>query len=227
MAEESKLTVERLSALLGISDPDETVKVHLEFALENAEDTVKNYCHIDEIPVGLETTVLRMAMDIYRNEHMGSADIPQTVSSVQIGDTTTSFKTSAAEFSESLMKNYKPVLNRYRKMAIEAMYEDTCTVVEHRKTKEKGVVTYTDTVVLEYQPCKLSFETIAQAEKTDAASPVAQAVKLFVAPEVEIKSGSKIIVTHCGNSTEYTRSGVPGMHPTHQEIMLDLFKEWA
>ncbi len=73
MAEESKLTVERLSALLGISDPDETVKVHLEFALENAEDTVKNYCHIDEIPAGLETTVLRMAMDIYRNEHMGSA----------------------------------------------------------------------------------------------------------------------------------------------------------
>ena len=49
------------------------------------------------------------------------------------------------------------------RMAIEAMYEDTCTVVEHRKTKEKGVVTYTDTVVLENQPCKLSFETIAQA----------------------------------------------------------------
>ena len=85
-------------------------------AFENAEDTVRNYCHIDEIPAGLETTVLRMAMDIYRNEHMGSADIPQTVSSVQIGDTTTSFKTSAAEFSESLMKNYKPVLNRYRKV---------------------------------------------------------------------------------------------------------------
>ena len=40
MAEESKLTVERLSALLGISDPDETVKVHLEFALENAEEVV-------------------------------------------------------------------------------------------------------------------------------------------------------------------------------------------
>ena len=32
------------------------------------------------------------------------------------GDTTTSFRTSAAEFSESLMKNYKPVLNRYRKV---------------------------------------------------------------------------------------------------------------
>ena len=45
MAEESRLTVERLSALLGISEPDETVKVHLEFTLENAEDVVKNYCH--------------------------------------------------------------------------------------------------------------------------------------------------------------------------------------
>lgn len=116
MAEESRLTVERLSALLGISEPDETVKVHLEFTLENAEDVVKNYCHIDEIPAGLETTVLRMAMDIYRNEHMGSADVPQSVSSVQIGDTTTSFKTSATEFSESLMKNYRATLNRYRKV---------------------------------------------------------------------------------------------------------------
>ena len=52
-------------------------------------------------------------------------------------------------------------------------------------------------------------------------------MKLFIAPEVEIKSGSKIIVAHCGKTTEYTRSGVPGMHATHQEIMLDLFKEWA
>ena len=116
MAEKSRLTVERLSTLLGVSEPDETVKVHLEFTLENAEDVVKNYCHIDEIPAGLETTVLRMAMDIYRNEHMGSADVPQSVSSVQIGDTTTSFKTSATEFSESLMKNYKATLNRYRKV---------------------------------------------------------------------------------------------------------------
>ena len=116
MAEESRLTVERLSALLGFCEPDETVKIHLEFVLENAKDTVKNYCHIDEIPAELETTVLRMAMDIYRNEQMGNANVPQSVSSVQIGDTTTSFKTSAAEFSESLMKNYKPVLNRYRKV---------------------------------------------------------------------------------------------------------------
>ncbi len=116
MAEESRLSVERLSALLGIDEPDETVKIHLEFVLENAEDTVKNYCHIDEIPVELETTVLRMAMDIYRNEKMGSANVPQSVSSVQTGDTTTSFKTSATEFSESLMKNYKTVLNRYRKV---------------------------------------------------------------------------------------------------------------
>ena len=113
------------------------------------------------------------------------------------------------------------------RMAIESMYEDKCTVVEHCKTKEKGVVTYTDTTVLENQPCKLSFETITQAEKSEAASPATQAVKLFIAPEVEIKSGSKIIVDHCGRTTEYTRSGAPGVHPTHQEIMLDLFKEWT
>lgn len=114
MAEESKLTVERLSVLLGLTD--EASSTNVEFALENAEDTVKNYCHIDEIPVGLETTVLRMAMDIYRNEQIGNADVPQAVSSVQIGDTNTSFKTASTEFSESIMKNYKSVLSRYRKV---------------------------------------------------------------------------------------------------------------
>lgn len=116
MADESKLTVERLSALLGVNEPDEVASAHVEFVLENAADTVKNYCHIDEIPKELETTVLRMAIDIYRNEQTGSSSVPQSVSSVQIGDTRTSFSTSVTEFSESIMKDYRAVLNRYRRV---------------------------------------------------------------------------------------------------------------
>lgn len=116
MAEESKLTVKRLSALLGLKEPDEAASAHVEFVLENATDTVKNYCHINEIPEGLETTVLRMAMDIYRNEQLGNDDVPRSVSSVQIGDTNTSFKESTTVFLDSIMKNYKAVLNRYRKV---------------------------------------------------------------------------------------------------------------
>lgn len=110
--------VEKLKALLGLTDAeiDAATVASVEFALANAEEVVKNYCHIDEIPQGLSNTVLRMAMDIYRNEQPGSVEVPQAVSSVKIGDTTTSFKTSSTEYAESIMKNYKAVLNRYRKV---------------------------------------------------------------------------------------------------------------
>lgn len=103
-----------LKSLLGIKDTEENASVS--FALANAEEVVKNYCHIDEIPEQLTNTVIRMAMDIYRNEQPGSADLPQAVSSVKIGDTSTSFKASTEEFSESILKNYKSVLNRFRKV---------------------------------------------------------------------------------------------------------------
>lgn len=106
--------VEKLKALLGLKDDEPDL--YVEFALENAEEVIRNYCHIEEIPTGLSTTVLRMAADIYRNEQMGSVGVPRSVSSVTIGDTSTSFSTSATEFSESIMKNYKAVLNRYRKV---------------------------------------------------------------------------------------------------------------
>ena len=104
----SKLTAERLLALLGLNADEQSI--------DNAKDIVKNYCHIDEIPAELETTVLRMAMDIYRNEKPGETETPQRVSSAQIGDTSTSFGTVSASFTDSLMKNYKSSLNRYRKV---------------------------------------------------------------------------------------------------------------
>lgn len=112
----SKLTAERLLALLGLNADEQSIEICVEFALDNAKDIVKNYCHIDEIPAELETTVLRIAMDIYRNEKPGETETPQRVSSAQIGDTSTSFGTVSASFTDSLMKNYKSSLNRYRKV---------------------------------------------------------------------------------------------------------------
>lgn len=103
--------VERLKVLLGIKD------VLAEFVLESAEEIVKNYCHIDAIPLGLSTTILRMATDIYRNEQPGDDAVPVVVKSISEGDTSTSF--GAAEttgYSESILKNYKKQLNRYRKV---------------------------------------------------------------------------------------------------------------
>lgn len=117
-------------------------------------------------------------------------------------------------------------MNPARK-AIEATYCDTCTVVEWKKEKVKGVVDSEEVTVLEEQPCKLSFASLNAAGETESATEVRQSIKLFLAPEFEIKSGSKITVKHYGNVYEYTRSGIPAVYETHQEILLEAYKEHA
>ncbi len=113
--------------------------------------------------------------------------------------------------------------------AIEATYSGILTVTEMKKDKdEKSKLTKTEPViVLENQPCKLSFETLKAAVQTDSAATVTQITKLFVSPNVSIRAGSKITVTQDGVTTDYARSGIPAMYPTHQEIILELFKEFV
>lgn len=113
--------------------------------------------------------------------------------------------------------------------AIEATYFGTLTVTEIKKEKDaKSKLTKTEPViVLENQPCKLSFETLKAAVQTDSAATVTQVTKLFVSPDVSIRAGSKITVTQAGVTTNYTCSGIPAVYSTHQEIILELFKEFA
>lgn len=113
--------------------------------------------------------------------------------------------------------------------AIEFLYEHSCTVIEYVKvkdpvTKQTGMK---EMPVLENKPCKLSFSSTKSTQQTESANQVTQVIKLFVAPEVEIKEGSKLIITHNGKVSEYKNSGVPSVYPTHQEIVLELFKGWS
>ncbi len=112
---------------------------------------------------------------------------------------------------------------------IEATYFGTLTVTEMKKEKDaKTKLTKAEpVVVLEGQPCKLSFETLQAAAQSGSAAAVTQAVKLFVSPDVQIRPGSKITVTQDGATADYTYSGVPAVYRTHQEIMLELFEKWA
>lgn len=108
--------------------------------------------------------------------------------------------------------------------AIESQYEGLLTVTEYQDvTNPITHITHSEkVVVLENQPCKLSFETITTAIQTETAATISQAVKLFVSPDITIKAGSMLTVTQNGVTTEYTSSGVPAVYPTHQEIMLEL-----
>lgn len=113
--------------------------------------------------------------------------------------------------------------------AIEGTYTGLLKVTEYQSVKDPVThITRTEkVVVLENQPCKLSFETITTAIQTETAATISQAVKLFVSPDITIKPGSKITVTQSGVTTAYSSSGVPSVYPTHQEIMLELFEKWS
>lgn len=111
------MEIERLKKLLGFSREDDSKDTILEFILEDVEEIVKNYCNISVIPKELNSTILRMAVDMYKNESLGSEEIALgSISSISEGDTSVSYRSSASEFKESLLKDYKSQLNRYRKL---------------------------------------------------------------------------------------------------------------
>ncbi len=113
--------------------------------------------------------------------------------------------------------------------AIESTYTGFCTIVERRDVKdEKTKITRKSEIsVIENQPCKLSFESIKAVVQTETAAAVAQSTKLFIAPEIKVNSGSKIVVEQNGVKTAYAASVEPAVYFSHSEYMLELFKGWA
>ncbi|MGN9164960.1 phage head-tail connector protein [Tissierellaceae bacterium HCP3S3_D8] len=109
--------LEKLKKLLGIPLDNDSKDFLLQFTLDDVEQIIKDYCNIKEVPGELNNTVLRMSVDLYRNENLGEEDIPLgSVSSITEGDTSVSFRSANAEFKDTLTKNYKVQLNRYRKL---------------------------------------------------------------------------------------------------------------
>ena len=127
------------------------------------------------------------------------------------------------------MVNAIQAAQKAARKAIEATYFGTLTVTERKKEKdERSKLTKdVEVVVLENQPCKLSVEKLQTAIQSDSAATITQVTKLFVSPDISINAGSKITVSQDNVTTDYTCSGVPAIYPTHQEIILELFKDFA
>lgn len=111
---------------------------------------------------------------------------------------------------------------------IESLYQDLCDVIEKQSIKNPTthITEQKDITVLKNQPCRLSFQNITSVSEGNVAIQ-AQVVKLFIAPEIEIKAGSKIMVTHKGRTLWYKRSGTPAIYSNHQEIILEQLDKWA
>lgn len=112
------LETDVLKGLLGIASSDTSQDAVLQFLLGNVEEIILNHCNVTKMPAGLQHTAYRMAVDLYRNEQMGSAGTQKPVSSISEGDTSVSFSGSLYEtsYTDSLLKKYEQQLNRFRRL---------------------------------------------------------------------------------------------------------------
>ena len=118
--------------------------------------------------------------------------------------------------------------NKMVRNALESMYDGVCTIIEHQKVVRPNKTTgFEDVVVVDNQPCRLSFKTVTSANQGETGASLTQTVTLFLSPDIDVKAGSKIVVTQNGKTTEYKSSGESAVHANHQELILELFKGWA
>lgn len=113
--------------------------------------------------------------------------------------------------------------------AVESAYDGICTVIEYRSARDEdsGITRQCEIKTAENIPCKLSFELNYPARQTGDVSEISQRAKLFVAPDTDIRNGSKIIVEQHGKTFEYAFSGETAVYPTHREIRISPFIKWA
>ena len=103
---------------------------------------------------------------------------------------------------------------------LEKTYEAICTIKNMKSIKVDGETTTQETIVVENQPCALSHSSNNHAKQGSVHAEASQTVKLFLAPEIEVKPGSKITVVQHGRIYNLEASGLPAVYSTHQEINL-------
>ncbi len=107
------------------------------------------------------------------------------------------------------------------------LYTGSCDVIEKVELKkDSGATGFSEMVVAENVPCRVSYSSKTSAKNSDGAYQTTQTTKLFIAPDVDIKIGSKIVVTQNGVITEYGASGEKSTYSGHQEIVLNKL-EWT
>ena len=114
------------------------------------------------------------------------------------------------------------------KMAIEKLYEDTCNIYTYEKITETntGITRQVKKIYLENISCRVSFSNFPSTTDDEQAK-LTQSIKLFLPSDILIKAGSYVSICRQGLITDYVCSGKPAMYKTHQEINLELYKDYA
>lgn len=116
------------------------------------------------------------------------------------------------------------------KRAIKPFYTDVGNVYE--KKVLDGAFTKFETVLkFKNMPCRVSAKSYLFGENAGSESlntlNVNKRVKLFVPPEYEIKPGSTVEVTSLDKKRLYGKSGEMSFYTTHNEVMVEIVKDYA
>lgn len=115
---------------------------------------------------------------------------------------------------------------KHRK-AIEKLYDAAATISRHASVKDpiSKETTLQPAPIYTDQPCRISQKALGQNDQTEAQNEIRYETKLFIAPELVIKQGDRVVVTR-GSITQSYVAGEPFPYPTHQEVSIQR-KEWA
>lgn len=114
-----------------------------------------------------------------------------------------------------------------QKKFADIMYTDVCNVYNQQKIKVNNKTKFENVLVIENEPCRLSYDNPKIAVQTESSTNLSSNVKLFISPDIEVVEGSRIEVVREGKTYQFKCSGMPSMYPTHQEIKLELSEVYA
>lgn len=122
---------------------------------------------------------------------------------------------------------------KQHKKLIEQTFIHTCDIYEFAPQFDEKTKRTITKEILKYEniSCKLS-QSVSETglDKTvsqDEYNKISRHIKLFIGTDIDIKAGSKIIVNYNNVVEIFKNASVPAVYQTHQEIVLESFKERA
>ena len=115
---------------------------------------------------------------------------------------------------------------RAERKAIEMTYEDKCDIIRNVEKKAGFITRAEEQTVYSAVPCALSTGN-STTRQTETVNNIEYEAKVFMAPEVEVKAGDKILINRLGVKELRLESiGEPAVYKTHQEVMAKR-SDWA
>lgn len=107
--------------------------------------------------------------------------------------------------------------------ARQSLYYGTANIYGALKTTDPvtGITkVVNDALLHENIPCKLSHREIKADTQTNGPSQINHSIKVSITNEINIPSGSKMVITQSGKTAKYKSSGEGAQFIVHQEIPL-------